>query len=167
MDNFFIENKKFQEKFFNSIITKVQKNLPDITTNNDNPTTSALEGPQTKVELWESFKATNDKWISGNDFKTKTFFEDVLLMDRASRNIGDKVLVDIFNIINLLEDGATEKNNGANSYKNTLLDMVTTILVQNNFQHFMLPAYVNFYNVQDAQKNPTPRPDGKIGRAHV
>jgi len=35
-------------------------------------------------------------------------------------------------------------------------------LVQNNFQHFMLPAYVNFYNVQDAQKNPTPRPDGSL-----
>jgi len=40
--------------------------------------------------------------------------------------------------------------------------MVTTILVQNNFQHFMLPAYVNFYNVQDNQKNPTPRPDGTL-----
>ena len=26
----------------------------------------------------------------------------------------------------------------------------------------MLPSYVNFYNAQDAQKNPTPRPDGTM-----
>jgi len=104
----------------------------------------------------------NDTWIAGFDFESKTLFEDVLLVDRASRNVGDKVLVDIYQIIDLLEDNASDKNQGSTSYKNTLLDMVTTILTQNNFQHFMLPAYVNFYNAQDAQKNPTPRPDGTM-----
>ena len=29
-----------------------------------------------------TFKALNDKWIAGNDFKQKTLFEDVLLLDR-------------------------------------------------------------------------------------
>ena len=29
----------------------------------------------------------------GYDFKNKTLFEDVLLLDRASRNIGDKILI--------------------------------------------------------------------------
>jgi hypothetical protein len=140
--------------------------LPNVFVSNDDTSTRAsLEAgftEQTRVELWETFKALNDTWIAGFDFESKTLFEDVLLVDRASRNVGDKILVDIYGIINLLEDGATEKNQGSNSYKNTLLDMVTTILVQNNFQHFMLPAYVNFYNVQDAQKNPTPRPDGTL-----
>ena len=166
MDTYLIESENYIGNVINTMLPLVRKELPNVFITNDGSANRAdLEAgftEQTRTELWETFKALNDTWIAGFDFESKTLFEDVMLVDRASRNVGDKVLVDIFNIINLLEDGATEKNNGANSYKNTLLDMVTTILVQNNFQHFMLPAYVNFYNVQDAQKNPTPRPDGTL-----
>ncbi len=33
-------------------------------------------------------------------------------------------------------------------YSNTMLDMVTTILTENNFTYFTLPAYANFYSVK-------------------
>ena len=157
MDNYIIESDNYISNIINVMLPAVRKQLPNVFVEEDNSQNRAdLEAgftEQTRTELWETFKALNDSWIAGFDFESKTLFEDVLLVDRASRNVGDKILVDIFEIMDLID--------GAN-YKNTLLDMVTTILVQNNFQHFMLPAYVNFYNVQDAQKNPTPRPDGSL-----
>ena len=166
MDTYIGESDYYIGNVLNVMLPYVRKQLPNVFVTDDGSQNRAnLEAgftEQTRLELYETFKALNDTWIAGFDFQNKTLFEDVLLVDRASRNVGDKVLVDIYGIINLLEDGATEKNEGSNSYKNTLLDMVTTILVQNNFQHFMLPAYVNFYNVQDAAKNPTPRPDGTL-----
>ena len=108
---------------------------------------------QTRTELWETFKALNDAWIAGFDLSNRTLFEDVMLIDRASRDVGDKVYVDIFKIKDLIE---------SYSYRNSLLDTVETIVKTNNFQSFMLPSYVNFYNVQDAEKNPIPRPDGSL-----
>lgn len=166
MDNYIQQNNLYIGNVLNVLLPAVRKQLPNVFVGEDGgPNRAPLEAgftEQTRVELWETFKALNDTWIAGFDFESKTLFEDVLLVDRASRNVGDKIIVDIYGIIDMLEDGASDKNQGSTSYKNTLLDMVTTILVQNNFQHFMLPAYVNFYNVQDAAKNPTPRPDGTL-----
>jgi len=48
------------------------------------------------------FKALNDKWVAGSDYKSKTLFEDILFLDRASRNIGDTVIVDIFDLQNTI-----------------------------------------------------------------
>ena len=157
MDNYIIESDNYIGNILNVMLPQVRKELPTVfITSESSEVRANLEAgftEQTRTELWETFKALNDTWIAGFDFANKTLFEDVLLVDRASRNVGDKIIVDIFQIKDLIQDG---------SYKNTLLDMITTILVQNNFQYFMLPAFVNFYNVQDAQKNPTPRPDGSL-----
>ena len=165
MDLYIQQNNQYIGNVINVMLPYVRKQLPTVILSDQGSTRAPLEGgftEQTRLELWETFKALNDTWIAGFDFESKTLFEDVLLVDRASRNVGDKVLVDIYQIIDILSDGDTKKNSGSTRYKNTLLDMVTTILVQNNFQHFMLPSYVNFYNVQDAVKNPTPRPDGTL-----
>ena len=162
MDNYIIESENYINNVINVMLPSVRKQLPTVFITQDDPQVRAnLEAgftEQTRTELWETFKALNDTWISGFDFQNKTLFEDVLLVDRASRNVGDKIIVDIFQIKDLIQDS---------SYKNNLLDIVTTILVQNNFQHFMLPAFVNFYNIQDAQKNPTPRPDGSLEFANT
>jgi hypothetical protein len=137
---------------------KLQKQLPDVGSTPDTALATALEGPQTKLEYWEAFKALNDKWIAGNDFKTKTLFEDVLLMDRANRNIGDKVLIDV----NKLKFRLTDINP-----KTSMLTFVQTILVENNFVVMNIPSYVNFYNVQDAVKNPVPKPEGSLEFANT
>ena len=162
MDNYIVESENYINNVINVMLPAVRKQLPNVFITQDDPQVKAnLEAgftEQTRTELWETFKALNDTWIAGFDFQNKTLFEDVLLVDRASRNVGDKIIVDIFQIKDLIQDS---------SYKNNLLDIVTTILVQNNFQHFMLPAFVNFYNVQDAQKNPTPRPDGSLEFANT
>jgi hypothetical protein len=155
MDDYLLASKTYIDNVISVLMPAVRKELPVVIISPQEGSVRAdLEAgftEQTRTELWEMFKALNDTWISGYDFTDKTLFEDVLLMDRASRDIGNKILVDIFEVKELIEDA---------SYKNTLLGLVETILKNNNFVTYMLPSYVNFYNVQDAQLNPTPRPEG-------
>jgi len=154
MDSYIQSTLDLKNRILNSLLNKVKNQLPDVGNTVEGKVISKLpDGVQTKVELWESFKALNDKWISGNDFKTKTLFEDVLLLDRASRNIGDKVIIDIEGLKNRLTNISTTTS---------MLTFVQTILVENNFVVMNIPSYVNFYNVQDAVKNPTPRADGTL-----
>ena len=160
MTNYIREIDSFQDKVFNNIMITLNKKLPNVNTSPENQVSSDLEGPQTKIELWEAFKSLNDKWISGNDFKTKTLFEDVLLLDRASRNIGDKVLVDVNKLKNRLQ-------NVLDSPKVSMLVFVQTILQENNFVVHNLPSYVNFYNVQDVSKNAKPKPEGTLEFANT
>jgi len=160
MDEYIQSTLDFKNKVFDNLIIKVQKALPNVDNTVQGKIVSKLEGEQTKVELWESFKALNDKWISGADFKTKTLFEDVLLLDRASRNIGEKVLVDIAYLKDLINP--TKMNTKA-----TMQNFIQSILIKNNFIIMNLPSYVNFYNVQDAVKNPTPRSEGTLEFANT
>ena len=153
MTNYLLDINNFQNKIIDNLIPKLQLSLPKTTIGTEGQVNADLDGNQTKVELWETFKALNDKWISGNDFKTKTLFEDVLLLDRASRNIGDKILVDIYKLKDELN---IEKMNTTAS----MLAYVQTILVENHFVVMNIPSYVNFYNVQEAVKNPIPRIEG-------
>jgi hypothetical protein len=131
MDGYIEQNNYYIGNVLNVMLPAVRKQLPNVfISDGDGSNRAPLEAgftEQTRLELWETFKALNDTWIAGFDFESKTLFEDVLLVDRASRNVGDKVLVDIYQIIDLLEDGASDRHQGSTSYKNTLLDMVTTI----------------------------------------
>ena len=111
------------------------------------------DAPKTKIELYDMFKSFNDKWIAGGDFKNRTLFEDILILDRASRNIGDIILVDLFKLIDLLDTISPE---------NTMEGLIKTILSDNRFVYMNLPSYVNFYGVQDAVKNPKPRTEGSL-----
>ena len=148
----------FNTKILNNLMIKIQKELPNVNDTPQQKTQSVLDSTQTKVELWESFKATNDKWIAGNDFKTKTLFEDILLLDRASRDVGDKILVDVIK----LKDRLTDIN-----VKTNMLTYIQTILVENNFVVMNIPSYINFYNVQDAVKNAKPSPEGTLEFANT
>ena len=106
MDNYLIDSEAYIGTVLNTMLPVVRNGLPNVFINNDDSANRAsLEAgftEQTRTELWETFKALNDTWIAGFDFQNKTLFEDVMLVDRASRNVGDKILVDIFGIINCL-----------------------------------------------------------------
>jgi hypothetical protein len=150
IDKYVKDTEDFQNKITDNLFQKLRKNLKSVTIQEQPIDQTAMEGNQSKIELWESFKVLNDKWISGNDFKNKTLFEDVLLLDRASRNIGDKILVDIYQ----LKKTTTEINP-----TNSMLGFIQGILLHNHFVTSFVPGYVNFYNVQDATKNPKPKLD--------
>jgi hypothetical protein len=164
MDDYLNSLIDFKNNVINDLIPKIQKELPTTTVQANNKIQTKLEGNQTKVELWESFKALNDKWISGSDFKTKTLFEDVLLLDRASRNIGDKILVDIFKLKDQLNSATNLKTSND---KMSVKTFVEGILVQNNFVVMNLPSYVNFYNVQDVVRDAVPKPEGTLDFANT
>ncbi len=155
MNDYLNKNTTYINTLLNIELTNLRKKLPSVNVSpvNNNVRADRVEGEQTRYETWELFKSINDKWISGGDFKTKTLFEDVLIVDRASRDVGQQVYVDVFKLKNLIE---------SSDYKNSLLSIVNTILTENNFVSFSLPAYANFYNVRDVSKNPTPKPEGTL-----
>jgi hypothetical protein len=147
------KNNKFQDLVLISTFSKLQKNLQNVSFTPQSNLSSQLIGAQGKVDIWESLKSTNDRWIAGYDLKYKTIFEDLMLIDRASRDIGDKVLVDIFGLNNLL----TNLNMTSN-----LLYYIQSVLQMNHFQVMSLPAFVNFYNVQDPIKNAIPKVENSL-----
>lgn len=158
MNNYLNSTEEFQNKITNNLMTKLRLNLPDVDSVSETTKKSEVSGDQSKLELWETFKALNDKWIAGNDFKIKTLFEDVLLLDRASRDVGDKIFVDIYKLKNMLSDINVSM---------TMLTFIQTLLVENNFVVMNIPSYINFYNVQDAVNNPTPREEGSLEVANT
>ena len=161
MDDYIISSSSFLDKSLNNLMLRLQVSLPDVNNTPQKIVETVLDSSQGKLDHWSSFKSLNDKWIAGTDISNKTLFEDVLLLDRASRNIGDKIIVDIYklkaNLESLFSDGA----------KGDMQSFVQTILAENNFVVMNLPAYVNFYNVQDAVKNANPRPEGTLDFANT
>ena len=132
-----------QNIFLNQILTKVRADLPNQQELPERKIQSVIDGQQSKVENYEVFKALNDKWISGGDFTNKTLFEDFLFLDRASRNIGDVLLIDVFDLKNTLKASSI-------NMEMSVFTFLSGILIKNKFNVMPLPAYVNFYNVQDA-----------------
>jgi len=148
-----------QDRFLNGVLQKIQKDLPDQQQLPERTIQSVIDGQQSKIENYEVFKALNDKWVAGADYKNKTLFEDILFLDRASRNIGDTIVLDIFDLQNMLN---------SNSLNETMsvFTFLSGILIKNNFTVMPLPAYVNFYNVQDVDGITTARSEGTLDFAN-
>lgn len=149
--------KSLQDKILNGVMERVRTNLPNQSQVIQTTNQSVVDGQQSKVETYEKFKALNDKWIAGGDFTNKTYFEDILFLDRASRNIGDTLLVDVFELKKMLNKRAAES-----SLKMSVYTFLTGLLINNNFVVMNLPAYVNFYNVQNADGVEMRKPEGSL-----
>lgn len=148
---------EFKNKIFDSLIIKIQNSLPNVEITPIN-FEKVVTSPQIKTELWETFKALNDKWISGMDLKNKTLFEDLLLLDRASRNIGDKVIINIEKFNSLMKSKFDDKV--------SIFSIINSILIDNNFVVMNLPSYVSFYGIQEPSKTSTPRNVGPVESAN-
>ena len=133
---------KLQDNFLNLVLSGVRAKLPNQQQLPEREIRSVIDGEQSKVENYEVFKSLNDKWISGGDYKTKTLFEDILFLDRASRNIGDTILLDIFDFKNMF-------NKNSLNQAMSVYTFISGMLIKNNFTVMNLPAYINFYNIQD------------------
>lgn len=143
LQNYFAETNQFQNTLLNGILSRLRKDLPDQQQLPERTIQSVMDGQQGKVESYEIFKALNDKWVAGGDFKNKTLFEDMLFLDRASRNIGDVIIIDIFDLKNILNENSL-------NMEMSVFTFMSGLLIRNKFNVMPLPAYVNFYNVQDA-----------------
>ena len=141
IDELLTNNNSFNNDVLNSIFNKARVNLPNQSElppgNND----TILQGEVSKIDLWEKFKALNDCWISGYDYRETTLLEDILILDRANRNIADEILIDPLKTKNILKGFYT---NNANS----VLSLIYELFNKHNFNVMVHPGYVNYYNVQ-------------------
>lgn len=149
------EETNLQNVFLDRVLNGVRNVLPNQQQLPERTIKSVAQGEQGKVELYEVFKALNDKWIAGGDFTTKTLFEDMLFLDRASRNIGDTIIIDIFDLKNMFSEKSLNQAMSAFVF-------MSGILIKNNFTVMNLPAYVNFYNIQDVDGTTIPQPEGSL-----
>lgn len=152
MNTYLETSELYLKNVVDDLMTGIRNGLPDVAiTKQESSNKAPLVGDQSRDELWDSFKSLNDTWISGIDLKTKTLFEDILLFDRACRDVGQKVLVDIFKVKDMIETALPD---------NKMENLVKTMLTENNFSFFPLPSYSNFYNAQEVVKNPVPKAEG-------
>jgi hypothetical protein len=151
--------QSLQDLFINGVLTKVRQNLPNQSQIQETTKQSVVDGQQSKVTIYETFKALNDKWIAGGDYESKTIFEDILFLDRASRNIGDDLLIDVFRLRTMLSTSSTNEIM-------SVYTLLAGILIDNNFSIMNLPAYVNFYNVQDVDGISNRKPEGTLDFAN-
>ena len=153
--NYLNESTELQDFFLDTLLTKVRDRLPYQQQLPERTIKSVIEGEQSKVEIYEVFKALNDKWIAGDNFNNKTLFEDMMFLDRASRNIGDTIVLDIFALQSMY---SKESLNQAMS----VFTFISGILISNNFTVMNLPSYVNFYNIQEVDGTTIPQPEGSL-----
>jgi len=148
-----------QNKFIDDVLDKVRTKLPNQSQLPETVKPSILDGTQSKVSFYETFKALNDKWIAGGDYETKTIFEDILFLDRASRDIGNVLLVDVFKLQRILSEGSIQMNMSVYTF-------IAGLLIDNEFTIMNLPAYVNFYNAQDVDGVSQRKPEGTLDFAN-
>lgn len=143
------EKEEFQENVLNNIFIKLNRDLPSVAITDDPTRISKIDGNVIKLDLWKSFQTLNDKWISGQDFKERTIFEDFLFLDRANRPIGNKIDINI----KQLEGRFRNRNPRQNIY-----GLFGFIYGDNNFTFMPTPAYTNFYGRDERVKNGLPVP---------
>ena len=151
INDFYTNNDEYLNYVLGQLMFTLQKELPDYTQTTEKPILSAIDGMQPKIELWEAFKSFNDKWIAGSEFKDRTLYQDVMFLDRANRDIGDKVLVDVFKLKDFFS--------GTTSLDARIIDFVSRIIADNQFQMMPLPAYMNFWGAGEITQGNAPRPE--------
>ena len=148
MEDYLESLNVFRDYILEGVIKKLQRSLPT-PQNTQTEDKSATEGSVTRLEYYNLFKTINDKWVAGNNYNNETLFEDILFLDRANRNIGDIVIVDIFDAVKYLKG-----NKKANVYT-----VVTSIIEKNHFVIYNMPSYINYYNAQNAGETLKTEPD--------
>lgn len=149
LNNFVGEQENFQRDILNQVFIKLNRDLPSVAVTEESTRISKVQGDQIKLELWKSFQAMNDKWIAGQDLKTRTIYEDFLFMDRANRPVGDKVVVNVKALQGFIE-GRNEKM--------SVYSLLGLIYQDTNFTFMPVPAYTNFYGRNERVKEGEPVP---------
>tara|TARA_R110000851_G_scaffold60824_4_gene140053 strand:+ start:8014 stop:14316 length:6303 start_codon:yes stop_codon:yes gene_type:complete len=106
-----------------------------------------VEANDLKLELYNSFKTMNDRWVSGINLTATggTLFERFLFLDRANRDIGSDAIINIWDILQLDSpfDGGSSK-----TLTQSIASYLSIILADNYFNFIPLPSYINFFNVE-------------------
>lgn len=158
LNNYLTEKNDSINQVLGQLFFSLQKTLPNVTEVVEKPIISAVDGNQPKLEYYDAFKTFNDKWIAGTEYSDKTLYSDVLFLDRANRDIGDKILVDVFKLISFFS--------GTTSMDTRVIDFVSRIIADNQFQMMPLPAYINFWGVGDVKQGAAPNAESSESLAN-
>jgi len=149
INQFLNEQQEFQTNMLNHIFINANRKLKSVAITEETNYSSKLDGNVVKLELWKTFQAMNDKWVAGQDFKTRTIFEDFLFLDRANRPVGDKVIIDITSLVSFIKNRRKVTS---------LYSLLGDIYEENNFVFIPTPAYTNFYGRNERVKEGEPIP---------
>ena len=147
LNNFYNENFSFSNDIMSLLFANISRELPTVSEVNNENKGTVTDSSVVKIELWESFKTLNDKWIAGTDFQSRTIFQDVLFIDRACRDVGDLILVDISRLLTLLK---------SINPKGRVIDLFSAIISQNQFVMMPMGSYVNFWGKGNIDPNELP-----------
>jgi hypothetical protein len=89
-----------------------------------------------KIDMYNNFKSFNDKWVAGNSIGQRTLMEEFLFLDRANKDIGDELFLDITKLISMVEESNLDTN---------LYSAISELIMGSGLDMRPLPAYVNFY----------------------
>ena len=134
------KRKKVEQQFRLKLPSSINGQKQELTQNVD----SKLDGDIIKLEQWELFKAVNDKWVSGRNFKERLLFDEFLFFDKANRDIGDELVINT--------DTIRKYCNWDNS-SNSVMSLVRQIIADNRMNFFVMPAYINFYGKSSLKTN--------------
>jgi len=138
MTQFLDELNSLRNLFFDGTYSKIQNSL-SLVNNQKIVENSKTTGVQAKTELYYTFKAINDKWISERDYSSVTLFSDIIFLDRGSKDIGGEVIVDVFWVAEQIEGNDKE----------SIHILVDEILRHHQFLPSYLPSYLNYYGAND------------------
>ena len=159
LNNIIETNNLFKDDIINTLMEEVLKSLPN-TTIVPQPKKANYTGDLGRLEIWEKLKAMNDKWISGNDYKEYSLFEDFLFLDRASRDISGEVYCDVTLWKDKLEKTILDKPDRG-------LGLILRELIEaSGFNVQELAGYVNYYDVNDVTVRPNPSNQGSTSIAN-
>jgi hypothetical protein len=156
LNQFLNDNQTDIDTTLNFIFTSLRKELPNITESKQESTKkSAVQSEVLPLQLWDSFKAFNDQWIAGFDFNQKCLMDDVLIIDRGSRNVGDKHYFDPLKVKKTLTDFVS-------SGFNNVYELLFQLANDHNFNCSLRSSYSNFYGVYEPDKNAVPKTEGTL-----
>lgn len=157
LNEYLTKNETFRDDILNSLFTKLQTQIPEVKIIPAN-VVPATDSTVSRMDVYYSTQAINDKWIAGYDVSYKTFMEDILFLDAANRDIGNVVLLDIYNL------AKTKKfYRGQKTIQNIIGGMVNELKMNPT----IVPGYVNYYGINEVVKNPSPSPYGTLELANV
>lgn len=155
LNGYITRTQNFLDLTINFVFKNLQNDLPNVVeSKEDFLKTQAINSEVLPLSLWDSFKALNDRWIAGFDFNQKCLMEDVLILDRANRNIGDKHFFDVIKVKVI--------NDFVSNQSVTIWGILASLLEKHNFNVSMRSSYANFYGVNEVQKDAVPKIEGTL-----
>jgi len=115
---------------------KMALDLSNQNPNDSEEKVSTTDADTIKLDTWELFKALNDKWVSGIDFNEKLLFDEFLFFDRANRDIGDELILNVDTI---------RKYCSWNNSNMSVMSLLRQLMSNNKMNFLVMPAYINFY----------------------